>query len=172
MRVGVLRVVALLGLLALLASAFPGVGRAEGGFAEGYCTADGKPVVTYLPADWIDGQWIVECYDGEAVFTHTTPYNPNLVDTAPLEQPPDFGRWVDIAFNGAWLVNPYKDVDPFVVKSTGRTLIPLRYVSEAFGAQVDWVASTRTATIKWHERAIAVQIGETQAFIDGRAIVL
>jgi hypothetical protein len=39
-----------------------------------------------------------------------------------------------------------KDVPPPVIVK-GRTLVPVRFISEAFGAQVSWNAATRTVTI-------------------------
>jgi iron complex transport system substrate-binding protein len=39
------------------------------------------------------------------------------------------------------------DVAPAIV--AGRTFVPLRFVAEAFGADVAWNAATRTATIQF-----------------------
>jgi len=40
------------------------------------------------------------------------------------------------------------DVAPFIVKSAGRTLVPVRFISEIFGAEVDWDGNERKVTIK------------------------
>ena len=37
------------------------------------------------------------------------------------------------------------DVAPFIVN--GRTLVPIRFISETFGAQVNWDGNTKTVTI-------------------------
>ena len=47
------------------------------------------------------------------------------------------------AVNGRTVMN---DVAPIIVND--RTMIPLRFVSEALGAQVDWNEAARTVTIK------------------------
>ncbi|MFO7941142.1 MAG: stalk domain-containing protein, partial [Bacillota bacterium] len=39
------------------------------------------------------------------------------------------------------------DVAPFIVPASGRALVPLRFVAEAFGSEVDWDAEDRTAII-------------------------
>lgn len=39
------------------------------------------------------------------------------------------------------------EVPAEIMASTGRTMVPLRFVSEALGATVNWLASTRTITI-------------------------
>ncbi|MFW5897308.1 MAG: stalk domain-containing protein, partial [Bacillota bacterium] len=39
------------------------------------------------------------------------------------------------------------DVAPFIVPESGRALVPLRFVAEAFGSEVDWDAESRTAII-------------------------
>ena len=38
------------------------------------------------------------------------------------------------------------DAPPTIIN--GRTMVPIRFISEAFGATVDWDNATRTVTIK------------------------
>lgn len=40
------------------------------------------------------------------------------------------------------------DAPPFIDKSASRTLVPLRFISQAFGANVEWDNSSRKVTIK------------------------
>ncbi len=60
------------------------------------------------------------------------------------------GRVVELALgNDSALIDgrsSYLDVPATVVK--GRTLVPLRFVSEALGADVDWISATRTVAIE------------------------
>ncbi len=42
----------------------------------------------------------------------------------------------------------YLDAPPFIVASAGRTVVPVRFISEAFGAKVDWDPNARKVTIK------------------------
>jgi hypothetical protein len=39
------------------------------------------------------------------------------------------------------------EVKPFVVKPQGRTVVPIRFIAEGFGAEVQWEASTQEITI-------------------------
>ncbi|MCH5186283.1 MAG: hypothetical protein J1F64_09210, partial [Oscillospiraceae bacterium] len=54
----------------------------------------------------------------------------------------------------------------------GRTLVPVRFISEAIGAQVDWDAASSTAIIALDGKTIKLPIGSTSADIDGAAVEL
>ena len=47
---------------------------------------------------------------------------------------------------------------PYVVEGT--TLVPLRVITEAFGAQVDWDGNTQTITLNYSDVTIILQIGK------------
>ena len=49
----------------------------------------------------------------------------------------------------------------------GRTLIPVRFVAERFGADVGWEEETETVTIKLNEKTVILKIGETVFTVDG-----
>lgn len=55
---------------------------------------------------------------------------------------------------------------PPVIKD-GRTLIPVRAVSEAFGAQVTWDPDTKTVTVVRGETTITLEIGAFTATVNG-----
>lgn len=62
---------------------------------------------------------------------------------------------------------PYTlDCEPFIDTEAGRTLVPLRFVSEALGADVEWLAETRQITIE-DTKMITLTIGSTDVTIDG-----
>ncbi|QKS72347.1 copper amine oxidase N-terminal domain-containing protein [Paenalkalicoccus suaedae] len=48
--------------------------------------------------------------------------------------------------------------------SDGRTLVPLRFVSEALGADVQWNGQSATATITSAEKVIHVKVGKTSRY--------
>ena len=54
---------------------------------------------------------------------------------------------------------------PYVVD--GVTLVPVRVITEAFGAQVDWDNDTQTATVTYSEVTIKLTIGNKIATING-----
>ncbi|TDA70708.1 MAG: hypothetical protein D9V47_00455 [Clostridia bacterium] len=62
------------------------------------------------------------------------------------------------------------DVPPALVQ--GRTLVPVRFVAQELGAQVDWEAATRTVTVHKGTDEIAVQVGQNTARVNGVAYQL
>ena len=60
---------------------------------------------------------------------------------------------------------------PYVV-GAGVTLVPVRVITEAFGAKVDWAAETQTVTIDYPQVKIILQIGNTVAEVNGRSETL
>lgn len=57
------------------------------------------------------------------------------------------------------------DTAPTVVN--GRTLVPMRAIFEALGAEVLWDGETRTATGILGEHTVEIQVGESTALVDG-----
>lgn len=59
------------------------------------------------------------------------------------------------------------DVAPYVDPNSNRTLVPLRFISEAFGAIVEWDPLSRSVRINFNSKQIVLQIGNEQALVDG-----
>ena len=51
------------------------------------------------------------------------------------------------------------DVKPFIDASAGRTLVPVRFVSEALGLRVDWKGDTREVVVTAPTKQITLKIG-------------
>ncbi|MEW6081424.1 MAG: N-acetylmuramoyl-L-alanine amidase family protein [Bacillota bacterium] len=62
------------------------------------------------------------------------------------------------------------DVPPRIVG--GRTLVPIRVVSESLGAKVDWDGSTRTVTVERAGTSLSLRIGEPTAVVNGKSVPL
>jgi len=62
------------------------------------------------------------------------------------------------------------DVAPYIKE--GYTMVPLRFVAEAFGAKVGWDDATKTATIDFAGQNMKVVIGSTEAVVDGEAVTM
>lgn len=62
------------------------------------------------------------------------------------------------------------DTPPTIVD--GRTLVPLRAIFKAIGAEVEWDGDTRTATGKKGDTTVSLQIGNTTAYVNGEARTL
>jgi len=63
----------------------------------------------------------------------------------------------------AWVNGPSRQLDVAPVAVGGRTMVPLRFVAEALGAEVAWVDATRTVTVQ-HTPYTAKPIGGTITF--------
>lgn len=83
-----------------------------------------------------------------------------LVATSPVTAQQSIG----VFLNGQALAF---DVPPTVV--SGRTLVPLRTIFEALGAEVDWNQDTRTATASWSGGSLGLTIGSSSATVNGAA---
>lgn len=56
--------------------------------------------------------------------------------------------------------------------TNGRTLVPLRGVFEALGAEVRWTAATRTVTAVKGDTTVSLRIGQSTAAINGQSVRL
>ena len=93
-------------------------------------------------------------------------------DTVPPRSlpPSEVGAPVTVLLNGQPVA--FTDVTPFVARSTGQTLVPLRDMATMLGGRVDWDAGTGTARIVLGNRMIAVTPGKAEALVDGRPVAL
>jgi len=62
------------------------------------------------------------------------------------------------------------DVAPYIKE--GYTMVPLRFVAEAFGAKVGWDDATKTVTIDFAGHNMKVVIGSSEAVVDGEAVTM
>ncbi|MCR4435039.1 MAG: copper amine oxidase N-terminal domain-containing protein [Clostridiales bacterium] len=58
----------------------------------------------------------------------------------------------------------FPDAQPFI-NEDGRTMVPLRFVSTALGAEVDWNGGTQLVTITRGELRIALVVGRSEAIV-------
>ncbi len=59
------------------------------------------------------------------------------------------------------------DAAPYI--KAGRTMVPLRFIGEAFGATFDWKSETQTVTYYLDGTEITLTIGSTVAMVNGEA---
>jgi hypothetical protein len=62
--------------------------------------------------------------------------------------------------------NDNTEVVPYVSEE-GRTLVPIRFISEALGADVDWDEATKTVTVSKDDTKIEMVIGNTAYTVNG-----
>jgi len=60
------------------------------------------------------------------------------------------------------------DTAPSINKD-GYTMVPLRFVAEAIGAQVTWAAADRTATLAYQDNTVVFTVGSDEMKINGEA---
>jgi hypothetical protein len=66
---------------------------------------------------------------------------------------------------------PYTlDAMPFVKSKVNRTLVPVRFVSEALGARLEWQATTRQVIITDDGTEIILRAGSDQALVNGKPV--
>ncbi|SCY77315.1 leucine-rich repeat protein [Alkaliphilus peptidifermentans] len=64
------------------------------------------------------------------------------------------------------------DAIPFIDGASNRTLVPIRFISEALGAEVIWLPETRQVLIKDGEKEILLTIGSKEVLVNGEAIII
>jgi len=62
------------------------------------------------------------------------------------------------------------DAAPFV--HNGRTVVPLRFVSEALGAKVSWNGKEQSITLKRGTETIVLYLGKSEALINGKKVMM
>ncbi|RJX22202.1 MAG: copper amine oxidase N-terminal domain-containing protein [Desulforudis sp.] len=66
----------------------------------------------------------------------------------------------------------FPDQKPFVDTKANRTYVPLRFVSESLGAEVDWDGAKQTAIVKKDGKVITMKIGSNKPTVDGKTKTL
>lgn len=59
------------------------------------------------------------------------------------------------------------DAPPFLDTKANRTLAPVRFISEALGAEVAWVGETRQVVIRDGDKEIMLTIGSAEVLVNG-----
>lgn len=62
------------------------------------------------------------------------------------------------------------EVPPVVVN--GRMLVPLRFISEAVGAEVGWDGATRTISIALGDKEISLTLDSSEAMVNGKKVMM
>jgi hypothetical protein len=103
-------------------------------------------------------------------------YDPREV-AYPVPPAQDFGGWVGVEVNGKKVPVPFNpeatraEPPPFLLKSTGRVLIPIRFFTEAIGGEVAWDPAG-VVTLRLGDLPVVLRIGEATAQVGERTISL
>ncbi|MDR1000017.1 MAG: chitobiase/beta-hexosaminidase C-terminal domain-containing protein [Clostridiales bacterium] len=64
------------------------------------------------------------------------------------------------------------DVAPYVEPSSGRTMVPIRFIAEAFGAQVEWYNDIQTDIITLGNRSLSIVLGRELPNSMGKSMLI
>ncbi len=71
---------------------------------------------------------------------------------------------IKVTLNG----NPiFFDTEPYINSSFGRTLVPLRKIAEALGAEVGWDQETQSVLINRYDTLLKLQLNSTTVYVNG-----
>lgn len=76
---------------------------------------------------------------------------------------------ISIFLNGQKI---HSDVPPYLDPNANLTLVPLRVISEALGANVFWEQVSQTVTIQKQDTSLHLTVGQRQAWVNGRSVTL
>ncbi len=62
------------------------------------------------------------------------------------------------------------DAPPQIVN--GRTLVPLRFIAEAMGSKVEWIASSKEIILRLGDKTVKLQVGVNEALINNQDKVI
>lgn len=62
--------------------------------------------------------------------------------------------------------NSEKKMDSQALVHNGRTMVPMKYVAEAFGGEVKWDSTTKTATIVFKDKTLIIPVEQSKIYIN------
>lgn len=106
--------------------------------------------------------------DGTAICQRAADYKVGIIQAPSVsEQDPGTRNFIRLYFNDTSLNS---EQSPIIQK--GRTLVPLRTIAEALGADVLWDDVNQAAIIKTENRVLQLPINEEYAMVDGMQLSL
>ena len=136
---------------------------------EGLLSADGGLVLDMENAEDYAGKSLLVFYD---IATMSLPARTNPTNVVVLEDvKAEETEKVTISFNvGSSLINingEEVEVEKPYIVGVGVTLVPIRVISESFGAEVNWDGETKTVTVADGDTTIVVTVGSKTATVNG-----
>ncbi len=107
-----------------------------------------------------------------ALFAETSVLVPEL-ETPLASQEEPFTILLTIDSKELWVNNHrlvMMDVAPFINPNANRTMVPIRFVSEQLGAEVDWLENTRQVRITLGEKVILLTIDSNIVMVNGAQV--
>ena len=128
---------------------------------------------------WVFKNWIGDAADAESASTEITMDKDQEVTAVFLEdivEKPVPSVKISLSIGSKKvLVNDEEflmDVAPFINIEAGRTMIPLRFVSEWLGAEVHWLQSTRQVVIVHEDKTITLTIDSDTSLVNDEEVLI
>lgn len=121
-----------------------------------------------------EGDWfIVQTTQGEKGYVYTglskKTETTSATPTTPAETPSKSDAAPTVYLNGTLLT--FQDAEPTIID--GRTLVPMRAIFEAMGAEVSWIQATQTVVgVGKDQTMVVLPIGSTQATVNEKTVTL
>lgn len=136
-----------------------------------------------LGATYGNGTFVIAGYinnngDQRATILQSAPLNGTGGQPSPAPQPSQgtvvakFLVGQDYYYMGPGDARVVMDAVPYIDTSSGRTLVPVRYLGDALSAQTDWDANTQTVTVTKDSTTISIVIGSTALKVNGQVQTL
>ena len=160
----------------------------DNGWQKVYVQADGRYVIelelgrneiTVTATDCYGNQSVLEVnVNNRSGFTSPIPpiVQPPVIIPEPSPDPPIVGRVVGLRIGSSevWVdgLADVLDVLPFIDSTTSRTMVPLRFVAEVLGAEVEWLADNRQVRITHGDNVILLTIDSFEVIVNGESEVI
>ncbi len=137
-------------------------------------SADGDLVLNMEKAEEYAGKKLLVFYDMMTMSIPAQTAPVKVVEVA--EVLPEATDSVSVKFNiGSSAINingEVVEVETPYIAGVGVTLVPMRVISEAFGAEVNWDGDTKTVTVVLGDKTIVVTIDSKTATVNGEEMAL
>lgn len=99
---------------------------------------------------------------------------PKPVTPAPTPTSPTQSSTIELQINNrtATVGGVQKSLTVAPISQNNRTLVPIRFISEAMGAKVDWNSTEKKVTIHLDGNTIILWIGKTETLVGGKKVYL
>ena len=86
----------------------------------------------------------------------------SMITSSPVFASPQ----VQVEVDGQMVFFP--DVQPYIDARSGRTMVPVRFIAESFGAEVEWNGGQ--VTFKYQDQTIILSVGQDHAQVNGKKV--
>ncbi|MCK5847570.1 MAG: hypothetical protein KAH01_00060 [Caldisericia bacterium] len=123
------------------------------------------PTLNYMYVQYSNGGFSRMKKSGEILYTVKSPFSVAKKDIIQLQ----IGSRLLLHYG---VIPVVLDAAPFIDSSSNRTYVPIRAITESFGANVSWNGKEQSVTILLQKTKIILKIGSKKASVNGKQISL